>query len=126
MVEHPHCEGEGDLKGSVVQVWWWSTACVEGPYWDGGGEDQRGNVAGECDNGGSDGCGFSGQVCDFICDGIRGYGYREIASGFGGVDGNNVGCFDCCVWLCDEACVDKGRGDGCGEEGVRRRQIGVL
>ena len=55
VVEHAHREREGDLKGRVVQVWWWSAACVEGTYRDGGGEDQSGKVAGESDNGGSDG-----------------------------------------------------------------------
>ena len=55
VVEHAHWEREGDLKGSVVQVWWWSAVWVEGGFRDGGGEVQRGDVGGECDNGSSDG-----------------------------------------------------------------------
>ena len=121
VVKHAHWEGEGDLKGGVVQVWRWSAACVEGAYWDGRGEDQGGNVAGESDNGGSDGCGFSGQVRNVVCDCGCCYGYREVAIADGGVDGNDVGCLNCCVWLYDVACVDEGGGYGGGGDGERRR-----
>ena len=61
-----------------------------------------------------------------MCDGSRGYGYQDIATGVGGVDGNDVGCLERCVWLYDVTCVDEGGGNGCGDEGVSRRQIGIL
>ena len=126
VVEHAHWEREGDLKGGIVQVWWWSAACVEGAYWDGGGEDQGGNVTGKSDDGGRDGGGLSAHVCDVICDRSRGHGHREVAIAVGGVNGNDVGCLDCRVWLYDVACIDEGGGYGGGVEGERRRQIGVL
>lgn len=54
MVEHAHLEGQGELVGCVVYVWWRGAACTEGAQGDGGGEDQGGNVAGEYDDGRGD------------------------------------------------------------------------
>ena len=126
VVEHAHRERQRDFKHSVVQVRRSSAARVGRAYRDGGREDQGGNVAGERDNGRSDGCGFGRHVRDVIRNRRRRHGDGEIAVADSGVDGDDVGRFDRRVWLDYVACVDEGGGYGGGGQGEGRRQVGIL
>ena len=81
MIKHAHLKWHRELIGCVVNVRWWGATCVEGSKGHGGGEDERGDVTGECDYTRGCGCRFGRDGCGVVYEGVSCYGDGDAGIG---------------------------------------------